>query len=403
MVIRQRASGRTRVKRPSAGRRCCALLLLSLALASACAGPAPSPTPTSSQPWIEEEVSFTFGPNELYGVLTLPTGEGPCPAIVIVSGSVSTNTGVRAGASSAYHIDHARKMVLSGFAVLRYDPPGVGQSSGQAGFETLDLRTEEVAAALRYVQSRSDIRAQHVGLHANSQGAWVIAMAAARYPDEVAFIIPVSSSGVSVAEQQVYSIEAQSKAAYFAEDDVTTAVLFGRLLIDWQLVQPIYRDVNEADAQALGGGPWTDFLALVYEPGEITPAEALQQGLDILISIQDEPWAKYLYLQELYFPQLEGIPPDQVEALRAMVGPNLLNDPREYLTKVQCPVLAFFGENDLLQPTTKSAALYEQYLGEAGNRDYQIVVIPDEGHSIGIWTPGYWEALSAWLERLSSE
>ena len=287
--------------------------------------------------------------------------------------------------------------------MLRYDPAGVGQSTGEPGFESLDSRAEEEMAALHYLRSRPDIRPDRIGLWADSQGAWVIAMAAAAFPEDVAFLIAVSGSGVSVAEQQVYSIQAQSQAAGLSEQDVARAVLFGRLLIDWQLADPIYRQVNEADAQGLGDGPWTRFSALVYEPGEIGPAEGLQQGIEILKSIQDEPWARFLYIKELYLPQLESIPAEHVAAVRAAAEQSLLNDPEDYLTRVRCPLLAFFGEDDLLQPTERSAALYDQYLTAAGNKDYKIVVIPGVGHSIGLWTPGYWPALSDWLDRISSQ
>jgi pimeloyl-ACP methyl ester carboxylesterase len=349
---------------------------------------------------MEENVTFTFGPNELYGVLTLPTSAGPYPAIVIVSGSADLSTGARSGVSSRYHIDHAREMVRHGFAVLRYDPPGVGQSTGQRGIESLDSRTEEAMAALRYLQSRADIRPERIGLWGGSQGVWVIAKAAAGFSQDVAFLICVSGSGVSVAEQQVYSIEAQSEAAGFSEEDIAKAGLFGRLLIDWQLTDPIYRPTNEATAKSLGDGPWDDFVALVYEPGDITPAEGLQQGIEILKSIQGEPWARFLYLTELYIPQLESIPPEQVAVLRSVMEPSLLEDPKAYWVGVRCPVVAFFGENDLLQPTAKSAALYEQYLTEAGNQDFQIVVIPGVGHSIQLSMPAYWEPLSTWLDQL---
>ena len=66
---------------------CLPMLLLSI-LTTACAGSAPSPTPLSSRPWIEEEVTFTLGQDEFYGILTLPTSEGPYPAVVIISGSI---------------------------------------------------------------------------------------------------------------------------------------------------------------------------------------------------------------------------------------------------------------------------------------------------------------------------
>lgn len=384
--------------------RLCLSVVVLVLLTAACGGGAASPTPSTGRPWLEEEVTFRFGAQQLAGVLTLPTtGRGPYPAIVLISGSADPTTGVRSGASSQYFIEHARKMVLSGFAVLRYDPPGVGRSTGEAGFESLDLRAEEAAAALQHLRSRPDIQADRVGLMGNSQGAWVIAMAASQYPQDVAFIISVSGSGVSVAEQQIHSIQAQSQAAGMPEQDVARAVLFGRLLVDWQLADPINRQVNEAGALALGDGPWSRFSVLVYDPGEISPGEGLQQGIEILRSIQDEPWARFLYLREFYIPQLESIPAEQVEAVKAMAGQALLADPAEYWTKVQCPVLAVFGEDDLLQPTAESAALYERYLTQAGNEHFEIVVIPDVGHAITLSTPGYWEGLSRWFDQLLRE
>ena len=195
-------------------------------------------------------------------------------------------------------------MDLEGFAVLRYDRPEVGKSTGEVSFQSLENRSEEALAALHYLQSREDIMSDKVGLWGISQGGWVISMTAADFPQDVAFIIPVSGSGVSVAEQQVHSIESESRNAGFAEEDITKAVIFGRLLIDWQLVNPIFKEENLLDAQSLGGGPWTSFMELVYEPGDITPAEGFLQGIEILQSIQDDNWAKHLYLKELYLPQM---------------------------------------------------------------------------------------------------
>lgn len=394
----------SRRRRRWALRRCIiAVVLLPVIVVTGCAGSELSVTPTTLRPWIEEEVTFALGTDELYGILTLPVSDGPHPAIAIVSGSADVSTGVRSGVSSQYFINHARKMVLNGFAVLRYDPLGVGRSTGQSGMQTLDLRAEEVAAAVRYLRSRPDIHPDRVGLIGSSQGGWVVAKTASRYQQEVAFIISVSGSGVSVAEQQIYSIEAQSRAAGMSEEEVSRALLFGRLLVDWQLADPIYRDANKAATQTLGEGPWTDFTELVYESGGITAAEGLRKGIGILESVQDEPWARFLYLEELYLPQLQRIPPEQVEALRTIAAQNLLEDPAEYWTRVQCPVLAVFGEDDLLQPTVESAALYHQYVTAAGNTSFSIVVLPDVGHSIGLSTPGYWEALSDWLDRLYPE
>jgi len=56
----------------------------------------------------------------------------------------------------------------------------------------------------------------------------------------VAFLISVSGSGVSVADQRVWGVETQSRAAGLSETDVAKAVLFARLLIDLQLSKPVY-------------------------------------------------------------------------------------------------------------------------------------------------------------------
>ena len=258
-------------------------------------------------------------------------------------------------------------------------------------------------AALQYLRLQPDIQPDKVGLWGVSQGGWIIAMAAAGHPQDVAFIISVSGSGVPVAEQQVFSIEAQSQAAGFSEQDISKAALLSRLLIDWQISNPIYQEVNVAAAQALGDGPWNSFMTLVYESGDITPAEGLQQGIEIMKSIKDESWAEFLYINELYLPQMESIPPEQMAVLRSVVEPTLLNDPKEYLTRVRCPVVAFFGQKDVLQPTERSAILYEQYLSDAGNDNCKIVVIPGVGHSISVSTSAYWDALSDRLDDLYAE
>jgi pimeloyl-ACP methyl ester carboxylesterase len=356
-------------------------------------------TAAPTETWTEQEVTFPSGAMRLQGILTLPGGAGPFPAIVLVSGSVDATTGLRDGASSPIHVEHARRLVRDGYAVLRYDPPGVGRSSGTSGYDSLDSRVEEAMAALRYLSSHRSIENRRIGLLANSQGAWVIQMAAARYPGDVSFIITLSGAGVSVAEQQVYGIEMQSRAGGLSEEDVRRAVTFGRLLIDWQLTSSLFEDVNRAEVARLGGGPLARFMQLVYAKGNVSPAEGLATGLALLREVTNEPWAKYLYLA-MVVSQMERIPVDQIAIVRKEAEASLRTDPKEFLVNVRCPVLAFFGAADTLQPTERSAALYREYLDRAGNTDYTIVVFPGTGHSIeGYWL-SYWDTISAWLAHL---
>ena len=363
--------------------------------------PAPTPTSIITAEWTEESVTFPFGSNKLSGALTLPNNPGPFPAIVLISGSAELYTGLRLGIDDLYMKDQVEIMIKNGFAVLRYDPPGVGQSTGDSRSETFEDRVQESMAALHYLQTRPDIHPDRVGLWGVSQGGWVIGMAAAEYPQDVAFLISVSGSGVLIAEQQVWGVETQSRAAGLSESDVSKATLFARLLIDWQRPTPIYQAANQATAAQLGDGPWQDFMKLVYEPGGITPPESHQAGMKILEAVQDEPWAEALYIKSVYLPALSRLTPEQWTDYVSHPG-NFLTDPKNFLTKVTSPVLAFFGEDDQLVPAQKSAELFEQYLSQAGNKNFKIVVFPNADHGLKGAKYEYWKILSEWLGGLFS-
>jgi pimeloyl-ACP methyl ester carboxylesterase len=358
-------------------------------------------TPASTDgTWVEVDLTFMAGGDQLHGVLALPAAEGPHPAVVMPFDSVGTGGGLPPGIFSKYQTDLGRRLAGAGYAAFRYDPPGIGESGGEAGFQSMQARGDEAIAALHRVQEHPAIRADQVGLWGISQEAWVISIAAADHPDDVAFIIAVSGSGIPVAEQQVWGIETQSLAAGLEPGDVERATLFGRLLIDWQLTDPLFRDVNQQAAESLGAGPWQDFLDLVYEPDTLSPADGVSRAVEILTSVKDEPWAEALYLDTVTIPSLQRIPPDQIEAVKAAGEQSLLFDPRDSLTKVKSPVLAFFGEHDIVQPSDRSADLYAQYLEEAQNDQVTIVTLPNVGHDIVLSTPGYWEGLIEWLDSL---
>ena len=340
----------------------------------------------------EQPVRFRSGAERLFGVLALPAGGARHAAVVLLSGSE------RGGADMAVYVEHARTLARSGLAVLRYDPPGVGRSTGARRLETLDGRAREALAAVDYLRSRPEIRPDRIGLWGISQGGWVTQMAAAR-SRHVAFVVSVSGSGVSVAEQQVYSVEAQSRAALFSPVELARAGVFARMLVDWQLSRPLYRAQSRALLGRLGPGPWRTFAALVYEPGDITPAAGLKRGIAVLRSIRHEPWAAYLYLDTAVLPALESIPPARAAAARRAAETSLLVEPARYLRSVRCPVLGIWGADDVLVPARTSAAIYRKSLAAAHNPDVTLVVFADAGHSIDDFAPRYWKTLTAWLRE----
>lgn len=341
-----------------------------------------------------EEVKFTVNATELNGNLTRPAADAPCPALVLLHGAD------RSGKDDPYYVEHAQQLVRSGFAVLCYDGPGWGGGSGQGqGFETLEYRTEEAIAAVRYLQARPDIKPNVVGLWGVSQGGWICQMAAASYKG-VAFIIPVSGPGVTPAEQEVYRVEAESRAEGFDEDEIAKAVLMRRLMMDIVISAPMFREVNVSESRWLGGGPWSELVELTYNP--IEPVAEHGKVVEVLLSIKDERWAKFLHLDEV-LPMLESFPPQAWGMVKEQMRAVMEVDPADFLTKVCCPVLAIFGEKDTSIPVAKSAALYKRYLHEAGNEAVTIKVFPNASHTIRVgetFADGYFDGMVKWLRDL---
>lgn len=349
--------------------------------------------------FVNEEIKFAVNDKELDGILTRPPVESPCPAIVLLHGSD------RSGRNEPYYIEHAEQLVRSGFAVLRYDGPGWGGGSAQGqGFETLEYRTEEALAALKYLQSRPDIQPNAVGLWGVSQGGWICQMSAAAY-DGVAFIIPVSGPGVTPAEQEVHRVEMESRAAGFDEDEIAKATLMRRLMVDMVLSAPMYRDVNLSESRRLGDGAWSEMTELTYNAKPVESVAEHGKVVEVLQSIKDERWTKFLHLDEV-LPMLESFPPQAWEMVKAQMRAVMEVNPADFLTKVRCPVLAIFGEKDTSVPVEKSVTLYKQYLGTAGNKALTIKVFPNASHTIRVgetFADGYFDLMVEWLGKLRIE
>jgi uncharacterized protein len=341
-----------------------------------------------------EEVKFTVNGKELNGILTRSDTESHCPAIVLLHGSD------RSGKDDPYYIEHAQQLVRAGFAVMRYDGPGWGGGESGSDFETLEYRTEEALAALKFLQARPDIKPDVVGLWGVSQGGWICQMAAAY--DGVAFIIPVSGPGVTPAEQEAYRVEAESRAAGLDEDEIAKAVLMRRLMIDIVMSEPLYREVNQSESNRLGDGAWSEMTALAYSTKPADSAVEFRRVVEILNSIQGECWTEFLHLDDV-LAMLGSLPPQAWEMAKAQMRAVMEVNPADFLTKVYCPVLAIFGEADTSIPVKKSVTLYQQYLHEAGNEALTVEIFPNASHTIRVgekFADGYFDLMVNWLGDL---
>ena len=91
-----------------------------------------------------DEITFkSTGDVALSGSLTLPNGNGPFPAIVLLGGSERLNS------TGIYNWANAGWFVEQGVAVFSFDSPGPGKSEGNRWARTHEERTDDALAAIK--------------------------------------------------------------------------------------------------------------------------------------------------------------------------------------------------------------------------------------------------------------
>lgn len=304
----------------------------------------------------QHEVQFRHADAALTGTLYVPPSRGLHPALAMIHGSGPADRD-----NGGYFPPIRAHLVRHGVAVLCFDKPGIGGSSGDWRRQSFQDRASEALAAVTFLRRHDAIDPGRVGLWGISQGGWVVPLAATLARD-VAFIISVSGPGVSPAEQNVYDIEQNMRADGRPEVEVIQGVAYVNALMDAARHKDSYERVEAAVLRTARGEPWYPYFEI--------PDAAL--------------WGFFLHGDPDY-------------------------DPVSVLERVRCPVLAIFGERDRQLPAGKSAALFEQALYRGGNPDVTIKVFADADHGIRVakpqgFAPGYLDLMADWLRaRVATE
>ena len=281
----------------------------------------------------QEEVSFRSGDNTVKGMLVLPRTPGPHPAVAFVHGS-----GALGRDDWTLHPPLREDFARQGIASLCWDKPGVGTSSGDWAQQSFHDRALEDLAAVQFLRGRTKIDQNRVGLWGISQGGWICPLAASLSPD-VAFIVLVSAPVGTIEEQDLYRIEQEMRADGMVAGDIEKALTFARRRIAF-----------------IRG---TSFEQL----------DAAQR------EVSDERWFK---------DYVHRLGPKDFEFGQK----NIAYDGRPVLKRVKCPVLVIVGERDRIVVAKKSAALIEEILTKAGNKNVTVKTFADADHFIHLSKSG---------------
>ncbi len=302
-------------------------------------------TPTPPFPYASKEVSYdnTPGGTKIAGTLTIPTGDGPHPAVLLISGSGSQD---RDGTLSGHKLflviaDHLSRR---GFAVLRVDDRGVGGSTGDPYEETVETMVSDVEASLAFLKSQKSIDPTRMGLIGHSVGGGMVAPIVASRSADVAFVVSLAgpaASGVELIPVQVGALlKSEGRSADVVADIVAAHEKLAPLIA--------------ADAPASELEPAIAVLvkaAMRTLPGDIDPRikKALQEHVRKQVL---GPWHRSF-------------------AKAA---------PAQYLSRLTKPMLLMFGEKDVVVPADLNFSRAKQALAKAGNHNARVERLPGLNH-----------------------
>jgi len=306
---------------------------------------------------LEVEFSNMEEGHSLAGTLTLPPGDGPFPAAVLISGSGPQDRdeallGHRPFLVLADHLTRA------GIAVLRFDDRGVGGSGGTFETATSDDFAGDVRGAVRYLAEREEIDITEIGLIGHSEGGLIAPMVAAE-SDQVAFIVLLAGPGVDGETILLSQGEAIGRADGLDEEGLRRNQETSRN------IYAILRNTPDTTRAAVLLEP------LIRETFDLMPAQArTEAGLDASGALEQAVQSSLTMLNSAWFRRF------------------LEYDPRPTLERVQVPVLAIVGEKDLQVLAEPNSEAIRAALRAGGNPDFEVRILPGLNHLFQTATTG---------------
>ena len=211
----------------------------------------------------DESVTIPALGFNLAGTITRPKTASPAPALILIGGSGPTDRDETVAGIPIFG-QVARDLVNAGFAVVRYDKRGVGQSGGRAESATIADYAEDARWILNWLEDQKGIDKDRIGLVGHSEGALAAMLLAGRERGKVKAIAllagPSTNGAAVVLEQQKLILskmpidDAERAEKVALQEKINTAVIKGT---GWN-------DIPEA-ARRIADTPWF-YSFLTFDP-----------------------------------------------------------------------------------------------------------------------------------------
>lgn len=327
--------------------------------------------PKRPYPYYSENVSFS-NKNEgitLKGTFTKPFGVDRAPAVILVSGSGPSDRNQTIFGHKVFLV-LADYFTRNGFAVLRYDDRGAGESEGSFRKATVNDHAADVSSAIDYLITRDDVIKSKIGLVGHSLGA-EIAPIAATLNSNTAFIVMMAGSAISLKEV----IFEQCDAIFNSMGASKEGIALNKEILE--SVMEIIR-VSENDSITKEHVK-RDLLTFNERVSALENSDREKLGISSPLKLSDYSGLLMPFMQY-----------------------DLFHNPSETLKKVKCPVFALNGDKDI-QVLPHNLERIAETLNKSGNREVKTKLYRNCNHLLQNCKTGEIEEYGNIEETISEE
>lgn len=303
-------------------------------------------TPKGPFPYKEEEVSYEnkSAGIKIAGTLSLPTGDGPFPAVLLLTGSGAQDRNESIMGHKPFWVI-ADYLTRRGIAVLRVDDRGVGGTGGNLMESTSSELADDALAGVEFLRSRKEVDAKRIGLIGHSEGGIIGPLAATR-SSNIAFVVMLAGTGVP-GEEILYMQGGLIAKVMGATDEQIAEQISGQ-----KEIFAILKSEKPLEEKR------SEVVAVLRKRVEALPEEQRKSlgNVDAYVMMQTMQVANKWFVHFVSY------------------------DPRPVLKKLSVPVLVLNGELDLQVPAAQNLPEIHRCLEEGGNSDYTIIKFAGLNH-----------------------
>ncbi len=296
-------------------------------------------------PYKTEEIFFENKTDKilLAGTFTVPDSAGTFPTVILIAGSGPNDRDETILGHKPFLIiaDH---LTRNGFAVLRYDKRGVGQSKGDFARATVQDFTADAESAINYLKTRKEVNKSAIGLIGHSEGGMVVPMVASKNRS-VKFIVLLAAPGIKGME----IVLEQNRLGLAA------------LNMEPENLDKSLKLINE----------------LLYD---LTKWENTEVERTVLRDRLSQLWEQFPLLVKLKLKKDSYVRNQFNEMVKPGYRSFLKTNPADFLQKVKCAVLAINGEKDTQVSADVNLNAIKTALDMSKNYRYEIKKYPNLNH-----------------------